>query len=333
MDGTETLSKELLEIDTVIAKHRGQHGELLGILEETQLLNEQQYLSEEVLNHVAFRTGVPLSRVYNVVTFYSFFNLKPQGRHKITVCRGTACHTKGSKALLDPRLREGPGRWRNVLHNAGQSVYHIHCRVFRPVCPRTSGRHRRHHSQQCLDRHAPEAPEQDLPKEGQIMKVRDAASLEKIRQQGLAKFLPEVPKISVGAGTCGLGNGANDVYETFLHVIKAKRMTMQVNKVGCFGFCAEETLVNCYIPGQPLVILHKVTPKDVEGIVDGIARGMIPLKKALCKIEEWDFFTSRVTFGTGLGSVPAWHDIPFFKGQKKIVLREAGLIDPEAIGK
>jgi NADH-quinone oxidoreductase subunit E len=100
MDGTETLTKELQEIDSVIARHRGQHGELLGILEETQLLHEQQYLSEEALNHVALRTGVPLSRIYNVVTFYSFFNLAPQGKHKITVCRGTACHTKGSKALL-----------------------------------------------------------------------------------------------------------------------------------------------------------------------------------------------------------------------------------------
>lgn len=101
MDETETLTKEQQEIDAVIAKHRGTHGELLGILEETQLLNESQFLSEETLNHVALRTGVPLSRIYNVVTFYSFFNLKPQGKHKITVCRGTACHTKGSKALLD----------------------------------------------------------------------------------------------------------------------------------------------------------------------------------------------------------------------------------------
>jgi NADH-quinone oxidoreductase subunit E len=101
MDGTETVPKELQEIDAVITRHRGKHGELLGILEETQLLNEDQFLSEEALNHVAMRTGVPLSRIYNVVTFYSFFNLKPQGRHKITVCRGTACHTKGSKALLD----------------------------------------------------------------------------------------------------------------------------------------------------------------------------------------------------------------------------------------
>ena len=101
MDATQIVSRELLEIDSVITKHKGQHGELLSILEETQLLNEQKFLSEEVLNHVALRTGVPLSRVYNVVTFFSFFNLKPQGKHTITVCRGTACHTKGSKALLD----------------------------------------------------------------------------------------------------------------------------------------------------------------------------------------------------------------------------------------
>jgi NADH-quinone oxidoreductase subunit E len=101
MDGTQTMSRELQEIDSVIAKHKGQHGELLSILEETQLLNGDKFLSEEALNHVAFRTGIPLSRVYNVVTFFSFFNLKPQGKHTLTVCRGTACHTKGSKALLD----------------------------------------------------------------------------------------------------------------------------------------------------------------------------------------------------------------------------------------
>lgn len=95
------MAREIQEIDSVVARHNGQHGELLGILEETQLLNEHKFLSEDALNHVAVRTGVPLSRIYNVVTFYSFFNLKPQGEHTITVCRGTACHTKGSKALLD----------------------------------------------------------------------------------------------------------------------------------------------------------------------------------------------------------------------------------------
>jgi NADH-quinone oxidoreductase subunit E len=101
MSESETADKELGKIDLVVDKHKGTHGELLGILEEAQLLNESNFLPEEVLDRVALRTGVPLSRIYNVVTFFSFFNLKPQGKHTITVCRGTACHTKGSKALLD----------------------------------------------------------------------------------------------------------------------------------------------------------------------------------------------------------------------------------------
>ena len=100
MEDTQSLSRELQAVDSLISKYKGKHGELLGILEESQMLNEHNFLSEDVLNHVAERTGIPLSRIYNVVTFYSFFNLKPQGKHTVTVCRGTACHTKGSKSLL-----------------------------------------------------------------------------------------------------------------------------------------------------------------------------------------------------------------------------------------
>jgi NADH-quinone oxidoreductase subunit E len=101
MDRPQTISRELQAIDTIVAKHKGRHGELLGILEETQLLNEHKYLSEEALTYVSLKTGVPLSKLYNVVTFYSFFNLVPQGEHTVTVCRGTACHTKGSRTLLN----------------------------------------------------------------------------------------------------------------------------------------------------------------------------------------------------------------------------------------
>jgi len=101
MNETRTVSRDGHELDTIVARHKGRQGELLGILEEAQQLNEQKYLSEDTLSEVSQRTGVPLSRIYNVVTFYSFFNLKPQGEHTVTVCRGTACHTKGSKVLLD----------------------------------------------------------------------------------------------------------------------------------------------------------------------------------------------------------------------------------------
>ena len=94
------------------------------------------------------------------------------------------------------------------------------------------------------------------------MKIIDAATLETIRQRGLKKLLPAVPKISVGMGTCGIGNGAREVYESLQNAIKTKKANIQLSITGCFGFCSEETLVNCYIPGMPLVILHKVTPKD-----------------------------------------------------------------------
>jgi len=144
------------------------------------------------------------------------------------------------------------------------------------------------------------------------MKTIDPATLADLRKKGLKKLFPDVPKIFVGMGTCGLGNGAKEVYESLQKVIKAKKAKIELTPVGCFGFCAEETLVNCYVPGQPLVILHKVTPKDAESIVNGLCRGMIPLKKALCRIEKWNFYTSRIEFGTGLSSVPLWNEIPFF---------------------
>jgi len=77
-----------------------QPGALLTALEEAQRLDEFSHLSEETLREVALKTGEPLSRVYSVATFFSFFNLKPQGKHTIVVCRGTACHTRGSLGLL-----------------------------------------------------------------------------------------------------------------------------------------------------------------------------------------------------------------------------------------
>jgi len=88
-------------LDKIISRHQGKPGMLLDVLEEAQRLEKAQYLSQPVLEYVAQKTGLPLSRIYSVVTFYAFFSLKPRGEHSITVCRGTACHTRGSKNLLD----------------------------------------------------------------------------------------------------------------------------------------------------------------------------------------------------------------------------------------
>ena len=87
--------------DEIIEKQRGKPGMLLTTLEEAQEKNHFKYLPGETLAEIARKLHIPYTQVYSVATFYSYFNLKPQGKHTIVVCRGTACHTKGSKALLD----------------------------------------------------------------------------------------------------------------------------------------------------------------------------------------------------------------------------------------
>ena len=58
------------------------------------------YLDEDAIRFVARSLRVPLSQAYGVVTFYHYFNLKPPGRHTITVCAGTTCFIKGADKLI-----------------------------------------------------------------------------------------------------------------------------------------------------------------------------------------------------------------------------------------
>lgn len=97
-------------------------GALLKVLEEAQEADPRRYLSEATLRRVSAELGIPLSQVYSVATFFHFFSLKPQGKHSIVVCRGTACHTRGSLALLNEALaRLGIGSFREEEENSATS--------------------------------------------------------------------------------------------------------------------------------------------------------------------------------------------------------------------
>ncbi len=97
-------------IDQIIAKHTGRAGALLGILEAVQEHNRHKYLPTETLLYIARKMEIPFSRIYSVATFYALFNLQPQGDNTICICRGTACHTRNSRSLLESlRLELGFG--------------------------------------------------------------------------------------------------------------------------------------------------------------------------------------------------------------------------------
>lgn len=97
-------------IDKLVATRRGRPGALLGILEAAQERNRHKYLPLEMLRYIAKKMDLPLARLYSVATFYALFNLQPQGENTICICRGTACHTRGSRSLLHgARLELGLG--------------------------------------------------------------------------------------------------------------------------------------------------------------------------------------------------------------------------------
>jgi NADH-quinone oxidoreductase subunit F len=165
-----------------------------------------------------------------------------------------------------------------------------------------------------------------------MTRIQDIAAFNEVREAGLAKLLPSKPRIGVGMGTCGSGNGAEAVFHAFSSEIESRGLAVQLAPVGCFGFCAEEPLVNVWVPGRPLLILRRVQPNHVDAILGGLGQGKVPPPElVLCKIEEWDHLTGHVKYGFGYPELPHWHEVPFFKGQVKIVLRNCGLLNPDDI--
>jgi len=83
---------------------------LLSLLQDIQ--EKKGYLPEEELIETSKRLGVPLIDLYSVATFYKSFSLRPKGKHRITVCLGTACHVRGGVRIADEigrRLGIKPG--------------------------------------------------------------------------------------------------------------------------------------------------------------------------------------------------------------------------------
>jgi len=155
--------------------------------------------------------------------------------------------------------------------------------------------------------------------------------LEKLKEAGLKQLLPKRPRIAVGMDTCGIGNGALEVYAALQKAVKAKKINAYLTKTGCFGFCAQEPLVSVYLPGKPLIIFSAVKPDNLAAIITYITRGTLDKKRVFCKIETWDHLACKIDYGRDYPNIPNWDELSFFKWQKKIVLRNCGLINPEAI--
>ena len=86
-------------VEEIIAEYKNENTPLMMILSQVQ--KEYGYIPFEVQQIISEKLGIPVSEIYGVVTFYSFFSLKPKGKFVIGVCLGTACYVKGAQQICD----------------------------------------------------------------------------------------------------------------------------------------------------------------------------------------------------------------------------------------
>lgn len=92
-------SSAVKQITEIVNRYKDEETPLMMILSDIQ--KEYGYIPLEVQELVSDLTGIPVSEIYGVVTFYSLFSLTPKGKYVIGVCLGTACYVKGSQLVLD----------------------------------------------------------------------------------------------------------------------------------------------------------------------------------------------------------------------------------------
>ena len=92
------------KVDTILAGHPfAKRDKIIPILQEIQ--EAEGYISQNAVVKVSKHLSMPASKIYGVATFYNQFRFSPKGKYHVTVCRGTACHVKGSGRLLDALVR------------------------------------------------------------------------------------------------------------------------------------------------------------------------------------------------------------------------------------
>jgi NADH-quinone oxidoreductase subunit E/NADP-reducing hydrogenase subunit HndA len=87
------------QIEEICDRYKDETTPLMMILSDIQ--KEYGYIPLEVQELVSEKTGISVAEIYGVVTFYSFFSLKPKGKVVVGCCLGTACYVKGAQQVID----------------------------------------------------------------------------------------------------------------------------------------------------------------------------------------------------------------------------------------
>ncbi|MEI7499948.1 MAG: NADH-quinone oxidoreductase subunit NuoE [Bacteroidota bacterium] len=126
--------QDLSLLDPIIAKHKGKKGNLIPLLQGAQEL--YGFISKDAFHKLSRETGIPLSDMFGVATFYAQFRLSPVGKNIIKVCHGTACHVQNAVEItesLEETLKVKDGETTEDRFYTLESVACLGCCSLAPV--------------------------------------------------------------------------------------------------------------------------------------------------------------------------------------------------------
>ncbi len=169
------------------------------------------------------------------------------------------------------------------------------------------------------------------------MKIQSVSDLEKISQQyNKELYTPDGLKVNVGMASCGIAAGAQAAYDKAKQAFAGDN-SVQICQTGCIGFCEVEPLVEIFETGKPRVIYKNITEDKILEAIEDYQQGHFKKKWILGQMRdprsilELDDTPNPVAGTEPFEGIPFLEDIPFYKKQVKIALRNCGYIDPDSI--
>ncbi|MFC1584075.1 NADH-ubiquinone oxidoreductase-F iron-sulfur binding region domain-containing protein [Fibrobacterota bacterium] len=155
--------------------------------------------------------------------------------------------------------------------------------------------------------------------------VKDLKQLESLGKKGKTRIFPGKVKIAVQMGTCGRASGADKLYSELEKALKGTDVVLA--RTGCIGLCQLEPMLNVMVPGLAPVIYSQLTPKKMEKLIPEWIDGKTPGKHALMQLNNSGFKVDGVD-NKKAADIKEYKEVPFYKPQFKIALRNSGLVDP-----
>ncbi len=274
------------------------------------------------------------------------------GRFHIQVCRGTACHVKGSARVLDSLTGELGIKPGNTTRDGLFSLEVVACIGACGLAPviavngeftqvegddirvysiHTEGRQSKMSEkfQMCCDEcwHTGEKPCPSMLQcftSSPVCHKSDECS--SVRKESMGTLLRKEltrPAIFIGTGTCGLGAGAGKTLSVIRSWLEHGSVDADVIEVGCVGFCAVEPIMDIQIPGRNRLSFKTVTEDKAAGLLESVLlHGNVP---------ETLSWPSSVRWVPALGGRSYMDEHPFFGVQTRWVLENCGIINPVSI--